>query len=412
MPPSPTILHLDMDAFFAQVEQLRDPSLKGKPLCVGGIPGQDRGAVASASYEARKYGIHAGMALLIAQRLCPQAIFMRAHGDVYLEISRRIVNILRDFSDQVDPSSIDESYVDITGVLNYFGGAETIGRQIKERICKEVNLTCSVGVAPTRTLAKLAANLQKPDGLTIVSPEDVPKVIFPLPVEKIPGVGAKMQKKLNELGIFTIQQLVDAPNELLFKRFGENGVQLQKVAKGDVDWEIDHDHDESDAKSMGNSRTFSQDTSDPELLRSYVLSLVQMVGRRLRAADLVGRTLTLTIRYKDFSTFTHRQTFGFHTNDENDIFGAAWKLFEERYNKGIPVRLLGVSISHLVRREAQQMDLFNRETKLYSAVDNLKEKFGEAIIQRSSTMNIRTRRHISNVNFAKPNRKDRMRRSG
>ncbi len=406
--PSPpqTILHMDMDAFFASVEQLRDPSLKGKPVCVGGIPGQDRSVVASASYEARPFGIRAGTPLMQAQRLCPQAIFVRAHGDAYLEISQRVVQILNDFSDRVEPSSIDESFVDITGVLNYFGGAEIapsrIGSEIKERVLQDLHLTCSVGIAPTRTLAKLCTDLHKPDGLTIVGPGEIERVIFPLMVEKVPGIGSRLKSVLNGLGILTIGQLAAASPELLFKRFGVNGPHLQKVVRGQLDWEVLTDDERPDEKSIGNSRTFAQNSSDPDVLKRYLLTLVQMVSRRMREGGYLGRTVTLTIRYGDFHTVSHQRSLARHTGDENDIFKTAWRLFQMYYLTEAPVRLLGVSVSQLTRKNAGQVDLFDRESKLYPALDALRDKYGEDIIQRSSTMEIRLRRHRRLVNFAKP----------
>lgn len=407
-----TILHLDMDAFFASVEQSRDPALKGKPVCVGGIPGQDRAVVASPSYEARKYGIRTGMPITRAQKLCPQAVFLRVRGDAYLEISRRMVKILEDFSDRVEPSSIDESYVDITGMLNYWGGAEAIGRKIKERIRGELGLSCSVGIAPTRTLAKMATDLNKPDGLTIITREDIEKVVYPLPVEKVPGIGPRLKKALNEMGIFNLGQLAGASLKVLHKRFGSNGTRLQEIVRGETDWEVVPDDERPDEKSIGHSRTFSSDTSDPEKLKSYLLSLVQMVGRRMRAAEMAFRTVTLTIRYGDFHTVTHRKSIPRESSDENDIFSLAWGLFEERYLTGAPVRLLGVSVSNLIPLRSSQMDLFDRKGQLFQAVDTLRDKYGESAVLRTPTLDIRLRDPRRMPNFARPTRKEQKRRTG
>jgi DNA polymerase-4 len=392
MPPPLTILHLDMDAFFAQVEQMRDPSLKGKPVCVGGIPGEDRSVVASASYEARKFGIRAAMPLRQAQKACPHAVFLRGHYKLYQEVSKRVVKILEDYSDRVQPSSIDESYVDITGVLKYWGGAEAIGRGIKKRVVDELRLTCSIGIAPTRTLAKICTDLNKPDGLTIIGPDDLERVIFPLPVEKIPGVGAKMKKSLNTIGIFTIGQLAGAPQEQMFKRFGVYGPQLQEIVRGQTNREVHTEDERPDEKSIGNSRTFGQDTADRELLRTYLLAIVQMVGRRVREADMAGRTVTLTIRYGDFHTLTARRSLPRLTSDENEIFRLAWKLFEERAMPGVPLRLLGVSLSGLVPKKTAQTDLFEKENKVFKAMDAIKDKFGEGVIGRSSTLGVKIKK--------------------
>ena len=403
MPPFlQSILHLDMDAFFASVEQSRDPRLRGKPVCVGGIPGQDRSVVAAASYEARPYGIRAGTPLLQAQRLCPHAIFLRAHGSVYLEISRRVVQIMSQFSDRVEPSSIDESYMDISHVLSYFGGAEKLGLQLKERIKQELHLTCSIGIAPTRILAKMGSDLKKPDGLTIITKDNLEKLIHPLPIEDVPGIGKKVQATLNSMGIFSIRQLANAPSKALYKRFGINGTRLQQIVRGELDWEVITEEERPDEKSVGNSRTFEADTSDLEELQGYLLSLVQMVGRRLREADFAGRTVALTIRYGDFNTITHRRSIRKATNDENDIFKVAWRIFEEHYVTGLPVRLLGVSVSNLHPRSTRQLDLFDRESLLYPAIDALRAKYGEGIIRRTSTLGIYLRSHTSNLNFARP----------
>jgi DNA polymerase-4 len=412
MARSSTILHLDMDAFFASVEQLRDPSLRGKAVIVGGIPGKDRSVVTSASYEARPFGVRAGMPIGEARRLCPHAIFVRTRGFAYLEISRRVVEIMNDFSDRVEPSSIDEAYMDITGVLKYWGGAEAIGRRLKERVRDELHLTCSVGVAPTRILAKLATDLNKPDGLTIIRKEDMERVVFPLPVEEVPGVGRRLKAALNEMGILTVGQLAKADAKRLYKRFGINGTRLQQIVRGELDWEVIREDERPDDKSVGHSRTFNQDTADPEKLKGYLLSLVQMVGRRLREGDYAGRTVTITIRYGDFSTLSHQRSMKHATNDENDIFKVAWRLFEEHYLTETPVRLLGVSVSGLVRRNARQLDLFDKESQLYPALDALREKFGEGIIRRTSTLDIHLRSHKQMTNFARPNVSVPKRRSG
>ncbi|MFH1734310.1 MAG: DNA polymerase IV, partial [bacterium] len=341
MPPTTkTILHVDMDAFFAQVEMMRDPKLKGKPLCVGGIPGTDRSVVTSASYEARKFGVHAGMPLLQAKRQCPNAIFVRSRGHAYITISRRIVGILHEYCDQVEPSSIDESYLDIGGVLAYWGGAEKIGQGIKDKVKEHVGLTCTVGIAPTRTLAKMATNMEKPDGLTIITPDIIEEKIFPLSVRAVPGIGEKTEKRLHEIGIHTCGQLANAVSTLLDNRIGLYGRHLQDVVRGKVDWDVTKDEDRSDEKSIGNSRTFSADTNDMQYLKGYLLSLIQMVGRRMRAAEMSFRTVTITIRYGDFHTVTHRKSIGRATNDEDTMFKLAWQLFQEYYITGMPVRLL------------------------------------------------------------------------
>ncbi len=401
-----TILHVDMDAFFAQVEMLRDPKLKGKPVCVGGIPGTDRSVVTSASYEARKYGVRAGMPLLQAKRLCPNAVFVRSRGHAYMSISRRVVGILREFSDKVEPSSIDESYLDITGVLNYWGDAETIGRKIKEKISSELHLTCSVGIAPTHILAKMATNLQKPDGLTIINADEIEEKIHPLPVEKVPGIGSSTKEALQELGILTCGQLAEADTGLLLRRIGIYGKHLQDAVCGRADREIPPDNHRPDEKSIGHSRTFSADTSDQEKLKAYLASLVQMVGRRMREAEMSFRTVTLTIRYGSFHTVTHRRSIGQATNDEDTLFKIAWRLFQEQYITGMPVRLLGVSISNLVRSTQGQLDLFLRESPLFSALDSLRDKYGEGIIRRSSTLGVSVRDPKRPGNFSRPESKE------
>jgi len=346
------------------------------------------------------------MPLLQAKRLCPNAVFVRSRGHAYMSISRRVVGILNEFCDRVEPSSIDESYLDITGVLKFWGGAEQVGRKIKEKILSELHLTCSVGIAPTRVLAKMATNLQKPDGLTIIQAAEIEEKIFPLPVEKVPGIGSSTKRTLNDLGILTCGQLAAAETELLLQRIGVYGKYLQDVVSGRADREIVPDDHRPDEKSIGHSRTFSADTSDQDKLKAYLASLVQMVGRRMREAEMSFRTVTLTIRYGDFHTVTHRKSIGQATNDEEALFKLAWRLFQEQYITGMPVRLLGVSISNLVRSSQGQLDLFLQESPLFSALDTLRDKYGEGIIRRSNTLGVNIRDPKRPSNFSRPRNDD------
>jgi len=385
-----TILHIDMDAFFAAVEIRDNPWLKGKPVIVGGTP-TGRGVVTTCSYEARSFGIHAGMPGREAARLCPHAIFLRGHGNKYIHASVQMMRILKQFSDRVEPFSIDEAFVDITHSIRLFGGAGNLALAIKQELRRQLNLTGSVGVGPNRLVAKMASRMQKPDGLTIIPREKVQDVFDPLPVRKLLGIGPATEEVLQKLGILTIEQLRKAPPSLLKRYFGIGGKELIRMANGQGDATvISLEHRDQD-KSMGHEHTFGEDVIDPEQIHAQLLYLSEKVARRLRFAGLGGKKVTLKFRTTDFITTTHQMTLSALTRDETTIYCASLKLLGEVWDHYTPVRLVGVSVSRLstIIQNGNQSDLFMRRAfqqrrKLSSTLDGIRDRFGEDSIGSAS----------------------------
>jgi len=385
-PKEPVILHVDMDAFFASVEQKERPWLVGKPVVVGGDPQKRHGVVAAASYAAREYGIKAGMPLFTARRLCPHAIFLIGrHQDKYEYISSRLVRIFYQFTPQVEPYSIDEAFLDITSCEKLFGPPLQLAMKLKEKIKKQLGLSCSVGIAPNKLLAKLASSLNKPDGLTFIPKDKVKEILSPLEVAKLCGIGDKTAKILSSLGIHTLGELGSYPVEVLKRKFGKNGEWLHLVANG-----IDHSPVISQAppeRSMGHERTLPQDISEPEQISSVLLALCGMVARRLRAKRFVGGTITLRVRYSDFVSLTRSETIARPTNSEHVILKVAQKLALGVESGIRRVRLLGVSVSHLTKDgQSQQTSLpfveyIEKRKKVYSVMDRIRDKFGEGSIR-------------------------------
>jgi DNA polymerase-4 len=382
----PVILHVDMDAFFASVEQRDRPWLEGKPVVVGGDPEKRQGVVTAASYAARKYGIKAGMPLLTARRRCPHAIFLiGTYGDKYEYVSSRVMRIFHQFTPEVEPYSIDEAFLDITGCERLFGPPVQLARKLKEKIKRQLGLPCSVGIAPNKLLAKLASSLNKPDGLTLIPPDRVKEILTPLEVTKLCGIGANTTRALFSLGIHTLGELASYPVEILKRKFGKSGEWLHFAANG-----IDHSPVLSRAipeKSMGHGRTLPEDISHPEEINSVLLGLCGMVARRLRAKGFVGRTITLRVRYSDFLSFSRSETIALPTDSEHAILKVAGKLARDIESGIREVRLLGVSVSHLTKDElslqtslplAEYMD---RRKEAYLVMDKIRDKFGEESIR-------------------------------
>ncbi|MDP2993464.1 MAG: DNA polymerase IV, partial [Deltaproteobacteria bacterium] len=295
---SRTILHMDMDAFFAAVEQVDNPALKGKPVIVGGAK---RGVVSTASYEARKYGVRSAMPIFEAKRRCPQGIFLPVRMDRYQEVSQKMMAILEAVSPLVEQVSIDEAFVDLTGTERLHGDCIQTSRKIKERIWAETALTCSIGIAPNKFLAKIASDLQKPDGLTIVPEEEVQSFLKDLPVGKLPGVGPKSEESLRSLGIYAVSDILRFPPELLERKFGKYGLRLVELAQGIDDSPVIPC---GPAKSMGSEDTLPEDTTDINILKKQLLSQAEEIGERLRGHGLKGRTVTLKLKHSDFTLVT------------------------------------------------------------------------------------------------------------
>jgi DNA polymerase-4 len=370
------ILHIDMDAFFISVEQRDDTSLRGKPAAVCGS--LSRSVVTSATYEARHYGIRAGMSTQEAKRRCPQLILVEGNHPKYTETAARIFSILKKFTPLVEVASIDEAYLDITQSLLLFQSPLHIATSIKNQIREHEQLTCSIGIAPNKLLGKLGSRLKKPDGLVVIPEENVEEVLKDLPVSKLYGIGPKLAEALNSLGIFTCGQLGKFPVSVLSKRFGVIGERLHEMGLGLDDNPVVPFDEEEDAKSISHSVTLEEDTSDMNILRKVLLQLSEKVSKRMRREGFYGRRIAITVRYSDFFTFSKQKTLSKWMNSGNEIFKLASEIFESIPHPK-PIRLLGVGIS-LLKKEWCQLDLFertDRKDNLLKAMDRVNERFGD-----------------------------------
>ncbi len=370
------ILHIDMDAFFISVEQRDSPSLRRKPAAVCGS--LSRSVVTSATYEARPYGIRAGMSIQEAKRRCPQLILVEGNHSKYTETAARIFSILKKYSPLVEVASIDEAYLDITQSLLLFQFPLLIAQSIKDQILESEQLTCSIGVAPNKLLAKLGSGLKKPDGLVVIGKEEVEEVLRDLPVSKLNGIGPKLGETLNSIGIFTCGQLGKFPVSVLAERFGVIGERLHAMGLGLDDSPVVPFDEEEEAKSISHSVTLEEDTSDPNRVRKVLLQLSEKVSRRVRREGFYGKRVSITVRYSDFFTFSKQKTFSKWMNSGNEIFQHAFEIFESIPHPK-PIRLLGVGVS-LLKKEGCQLDLFEKKDKkdnLLQAMDRVNERFGD-----------------------------------
>ncbi len=375
-----------MDAYFAQVEQRKNPALRCKPIAV--IGSKKRTVILSPSYEARAYGVKTGLRVPEATGLCPELIFVEADNAAYTELAGKLFDIYYQFTDQVEVYSIDEVFLDVTGSIRLFDSAEAIAREIKERIRQEFSLTCSVGVAPNKLLAKLASNMKKPDGLVIIRPEEVSRVLKGLPVGELWGIGSHLTKALNEMGITTCGELGRCDVEQLRVRFGVLGERLSQMGRGEDASPVIPLGREADPKSIGHSMTFERDLKDIEEIKRYILQLSEKVGVRARKGGFMAREVALTIRYSDFETFTRQRKLKDAINQDLEIYYAAEQILDEQ-KLVRPVRLLGVRASDLSRGSAQQLNLFTkaeRKTQLTKAVDKIKERFGDEAIMHAELL--------------------------
>ena len=372
------IMHIDMDAFFASVEQLDNPELKGKPLIVGGQ--SCRGVVSTCSYEARKFGVHSAMPMVEARRLCPHAEFLPGRMWRYEEVSREIMRIFHEEAPLVEQLSIDEAFLDVSGMERLCKDVRNVGWRIKERIKNEIGLTCSVGLAPNKFLAKMASDMQKPDGFTVITHEKARSFIAPLPVTKIFGIGGAAKQMLAQFGIATIGQLANADRSILQKFFGKNADKVQHLAMGLDDRPV---IPETAPKSIGRETTFEKDLYTFEDCKAAILELSGQTGFRLRNKGYSGRTVTLKVKFKDFKIITRSISSEGDISCDEEIFSLAVKLLQDvAYENG--VRLLGVTVSNLQDGSCGSL-CFEENTKLLqrnAAVDNLKKRFGENIIAR------------------------------
>jgi len=373
-----TVLHIDMNAFFASVEQRANPALRGKPMAVGGS--ERRGIILSPSYEARAFGVKTGMTYWEARQKCPELIVVQADSAKYSTACERMLAIWRDFTPLVEMFSIDEAFLDVTGCEALLGDPVQIAIAIKERIWGETKLTCSVGIGPNKLLAKLGSDMQKPDGLVLISPGDVAEVLEDLPVKELCGIGPNLTRDLAGMGIRTCGELARTPLRRLTTRFGIVGERLRDMGLGIDDDPVvaTESEAEGEAKSMGHSMTLHDDCSDPALIERHILQLSEKVGRRLRRGSYVGGTVTLTLRYADFHTFSKQMRLRHAVNHGLDVYAAALDILR-RTPLLQPVRLLGVSVSGLERNMAQ-LPLFRDERKkkfIADAMDELNDRYGD-----------------------------------
>jgi DNA polymerase-4 len=380
-----TILHVDLDAFFAAVEQRDRPELRGRPVVVGGGTPDQRGVVSAASYEARRFGIHSAMPLRTAGALCPEAVFLPVDGRKYQAVSREVMAILRRFTPLVEPISIDEAFLDVTGSRALFGDGPTIGQAIRAAILDEVRLTASVGVASTKLVAKIASDLRKPDALVVVEPGGEAAFLAPLAIGRLWGVGERTAANLAELGVTTMGQLAQLPDDLLVRRFGRHGATLAERARG-----IDDDtvSEGAPVKSISHEHTFDVDTNDPALIDKTLLAMADGVAGRLRSAGLRAATVQVKIRDSSFRTITRQRTLAEPTDLAEPIWRTALELARPEI-RGIHVRLLGVGTSGFAERE--QLTLFNedpagkdgRRRRATEAADAVRRRFGDRAVTRA-----------------------------
>jgi nucleotidyltransferase/DNA polymerase involved in DNA repair len=392
-----TILHLDMDAFFAAVEQRDRPELRGQPVIIGADPkeGRGRGVVSTASYEARRFGVGSAMPISKAWRLCPHGIYIHPDIDKYAAESEKVMEILRRASDVVEPVSIDEAFLDVTGSARALGDGPTIARRLKDAIRDELRLTASVGVATSKLVAKIASDMQKPDGLVVVPAGAEARFLAPLPIRRLWGVGPKMEEQLAKLGVVTIGDLAALDPARLERRLGTHGHDLQLLARGEDERPVAAEP--AGAKSLGQEHTYGRDTSDPARLRATLLSLADAVAARLRAHGLRARTVTLKYRDEDFQTTTHARTLREATDSGGTLFEVAQALFADVHRAGRRVRLLGIYSSHF-GDEPPQRGLFDEPAET-APLDRLRDavvrRFGDEAITRASLLGRRERRNPS-----------------
>jgi DNA polymerase-4 len=390
------ILHMDMDAFFASVEELANPALRGKPVVVAG-PGE-RSIITTASYPARKYGIRTGMTVRQAKVLCRNIVAIKSDYRKYSDASRKIMSVLETFTPEVHATSVDEAFLDVKEIAKNFETPLHLGREVKRRVKTETGLTCSIGIAQNRLLAKLAGGMIKPDGLTVLEPERVKPLLERTPVEKLCGIGPVTTRTLNELGIRTCGQLGRYPEDLLRSRFGSYGTKLSGMGRGEEGIFLNlGQSDRSSAKSIGHSVTLPHNLTDSLAMKKVLLTLAEMVGRRVRRHNCRGKTLTLTWRYDNFTTRTKRSTFPSPIYLTEEIYRASMMLLNEIEIQR-PVRLLGISLSDLFF-DAFTLSLLPDEIQkeeVQKTLDGINDRFGEFTLAYGDTISdLRSQKVIS-----------------
>jgi DNA polymerase-4 len=386
-----TILHADLDAFYASVEVRDDPSLEGKPVIVGGDPGS-RGVVSAASYEARRFGVHSAMPLRTAARLCPSGIFLSGRPERYRELSDQVMAIFRSYTPLVEPISLDEAFLDVTGSMAAFGDGEAIAHALKDRVLGEVGLVVSVGVAGNKLCAKVASDLRKPDALVVVPAGDEAAFLAPLPVGRLWGVGPRSQEGLRDFGVRRIGDLAALSEATLRRRFGQHGGDLAKRARG-----IDPSPvvASQPPKSIGHEHTFEHDVVEPASIEGTLLDLAESVATRLRRHGMAAGAVQLKLRYEGFETLTRQEPLAYQTRDSEPLYAAGIELLRKTLVAGRGVRLVGLTAINLA--DVQQLTLFDapeREERLATSIDAVRERFGETAITRARLLTDRPRRRF------------------
>lgn len=376
------IIHLDMDAFFASVEVRERPELAGLPVVVGG-PSKSRGVVAAANYEARKFGIFSAMPMSQASRLCPDLHILPVNMPLYVSVSKKIHEIFNRYTPEIEPLSLDEAFLDVSGSLKLFGSAAEIARRIKNEIKQELQLVVSAGIAPNKFVAKIASDFDKPNGFVVVEEKDMQAFLDPLPVKRIWGVGKKTEIQLNNYGITTIKDLRNQSERWLIDRFGKQGDHIFRLANGQDKRDVISD---AKAKSISSESTFIEDISNKETLIAYLSHLTEQVAARLREKDRKGKTVNIKIRFHDFTTIVRSKTLAQSSNQTEEIWQTVKSLFNTALPAGrVSIRLLGVGVSGFVNDHTFQGDLFSEESKfdeLDEVTDKINQRFGKLKIHR------------------------------
>jgi DNA polymerase-4 len=386
-----TIIHADLDAFYASVEVLDDPSLRGKPVIVGGGP-NERGVVMAASYEAREYGVQSAMPLRTAGRRCPHGVFLPGRPERYRDLSRQVMAIFASYTPLVEPISLDEAFLDVTASRAALGDGPTIGRRIKERVLDEVGLVVSVGVATNKLCAKVASDLRKPDALVVVPPGEEAAFLAPLPIRRLWGVGPQAQKALADYGVTTIGHLAALEPSTLQRRFGKHGADLASRARGH---DLSRVQSFQGPKSVGHEHTFDVDVVDPRKLEATLLDLADSVAGRLRHHDLAAGAVQLKLRYEGFETLTRQAPLPHQTRETDPIYQAGVALLRRTLVSGRAVRLVGLTAISLT--DAQQLTLFGspeRSDRLTRSIDAVRDRFGDHAIMRARLLTERPHRRF------------------
>lgn len=383
------VLHIDMDAFFASVEQVRDPALAGKPLIIGGDKTDSRGVVCTASYEARKFGVHSAMPLVEAKRLCPHGIFMRGNFEHYRKASEQVRSVLETVSPLVEFASIDEAYVDVSGSQRLFGGDEAIGAYIKERIRETTGLPCSLAIAPNKLVAKVGSDEAKPDGYLRIANGGEADFFRPLALKKLPGVGPRTREVLESLGVLTVGALADLPLHTVLNVFGQMGYGLQRAARGISTSAVEPD---STPKSISRETTFERDLFDWEAVERTLMYLMERAMYALREHGMETKRVTLKVRYSDFKTYTFAKTLPEPTSLDGEVINALHALLPKGKERRGRVRLIGVALASLTYNQ-HQLRLFGRKSderweRVFAGVDHARQRHGFECIRSARTLSL------------------------